>query len=134
MRDTETRKGHGTLWAATGAILCSLTVVLAAAGDHLVAGDVGHRAMRIYDIANRFQFYQGIGLILLGLAIAQWGQRRSWTWAGILMLLGVFCFSGGLYLVALLGQTWTFLAPIGGMAMIFSWLVFAFGFWRHSSG
>ncbi|WP_308388858.1 DUF423 domain-containing protein [Acidithiobacillus sp. AMEEHan] len=134
MQQREEHKKYGSSWAALGALICSLAVILAAAGDHLVAGDVSHHALRIYDIANRFQFFQGIGLILLGLSIAQWGPRASWTWAGILLLLGVLFFSGGLYLVSLIGQSWAFLAPIGGMAMILSWLVFAFALWRSRSG
>ncbi|MEY2341060.1 DUF423 domain-containing protein [Acidithiobacillus sp. IBUN Pt1247-S3] len=134
MEEGNSVKKRGAIWAVLGAVFCSLSVILAAAGDHLVAGDVSHKALRIYDIANRFQFYQGVGLILLGLAVAQWGTRASWTWTGILMLIGLLCFSGGLYLVVLVGQGWAFLAPIGGMAMIFSWLLFAFSFWRSRSG
>ena len=128
MEKSKPATAHAAIWGALGALLCSLTVVFAAAGDHLVAGDVSHEALRIYDIANRFQFYQGVGLILLGLATAQWGTRASWTWTGLLMLLGGLCFSGGLYLVVLFGQSWALLAPVGGMAMIFSWLTFAYGF------
>jgi len=123
----------GVLWAAWGAFFCAAAVILAAAGDHLVAKDVGAKALHVYDIANRFQFYQGLGLIVLGLAAAQWGERRLWTWTGVLMLLGLLLFSGGLYLVAILGRQYAFLAPIGGSAMILSWLVFAFGLWRCRS-
>ena len=124
---------NGAFWAALGAFFCALAVILAAAGDHLVAGNVGAKALRIYDIANRFQFYQGLGLIVLGLASAQWESRRLWIWTGMLMLLGMFLFSGGLYLVALIGSDYAFLAPIGGSAMILSWLLFTFGLWRCAS-
>ncbi|MEL5850050.1 MAG: DUF423 domain-containing protein, partial [Candidatus Igneacidithiobacillus chanchocoensis] len=71
--------------------------------------------------------------IVLGLAAAQWGERRLWAWTGVLMLLGLLLFSGGLYLVAIFGRQYAFLAPIGGSAMILSWLLFALGLWRCRS-
>ncbi len=120
----------GALWAGMGALLCGLMVILAALGDHWVAGTVNAKSLEIYHLANRFQFYSGVGLLLLGLATSQWGRRPSWTISGVLLLIGVLCFSGGLYLVALLGQSWAIFAPIGGSSLIVAWLLFAFGLWR----
>ena len=124
---------RGLQFAALGAFLCALAVILAAAGDHLVAGEVSKARLHTYDIANRFQFFQGIGLVLIGFAIAQWGRRRSLCLAAILMFLGVLSFSGALYLLSITGwQDWAIFAPIGGSTLILAWLAFAFGLWRLS--
>lgn len=124
---------RGLQFASLGAFLCALAVILAAAGDHLVAGEVSAARLHTYDIANRFQIFQGIGLVLAGFAIAQWGRRRSLCLAAILMFLGVVFFSGALYLLSVTGQRdWAIFAPIGGSALIFAWLTFAYGLWRLS--
>jgi len=131
VRNADRRRG--LQFAAVGAFLCALAVILAAAGDHLVAGEVSAARLHIYDIANRFQIFQGIGLVLAGFAIAQWGRRRSLCLAAILMFFGVITFSGALYLLAVgASQGWAICAPIGGSALILAWLSFAYGLWQAS--
>ncbi|MBU2857642.1 DUF423 domain-containing protein [Acidithiobacillus ferrooxidans] len=123
----------GAYFAMLGALVMALAVIAGAAGDHLVAGRVGGRALHIYDIADRFQIYHGLGLLLIGVLIRQYGRRRLLCAAGLLMALGVLLFCGGLYLLVLTGYSfWAFFAPMGGTALIFSWLLLALGIWRAS--
>ncbi len=124
----------GGRFAALGALVMALAVIVGATGDHLVAGRVGAEGMHIYDIAERFQFYHGLGLLLVGVLIRQYGKRRLLYAAGGLMALGILLFCGGLYLLVLSGDGfWAFFAPLGGTSLIAAWLSLALGLWRASA-
>lgn len=90
--------------------------------------------LHIYDIADRFQIYHGLGLLFIGVLIRQYGKRRLLYAAGGLMVLGILLFCGGLYLLALTSNVfWAFFAPVGGTALILSWLLLALSMWRVSA-
>ncbi|MGE4530322.1 MAG: DUF423 domain-containing protein [Acidithiobacillus sp.] len=119
--------------AALGALVMALAVIAGAAGDHLVAGRVSAHQLQVYDTAVRFQIYHGLGLLLVGILIRQYGKRRLLYLAAILMALGVLFFCGGLYLLVLTGQQdWAIFAPIGGTAWIVSWFLIVLSLWRAS--
>lgn len=124
----------GGRFVALGALVMALAVIFGAAGDHLVAGGVSAEGLHIYDIADRFQIYHGLGLLLIGVLIRQYGKRRLLYAAGGLMVLGILLFCGGLYLLALTSNVfWAFFAPVGGTALILSWLLLALSMWRVSA-
>jgi uncharacterized membrane protein YgdD (TMEM256/DUF423 family) len=119
--------------SALGALLVGLAIIAGAAGDHLVAGQVSRQSLHVYDIAVRFQIYNALGLVLLGILIRLWGKRRLLCASALLMALGVLFFSGGLYLLVITGQSfWAIFAPLGGTAWIVAWLLLAVGLWRAS--
>ncbi|CDQ09268.1 conserved membrane protein of unknown function [Acidithiobacillus ferrivorans] len=124
----------GGRFVALGALVMALAVIFGAAGDHLVAGRVSAEDLHIYDIANRFQIYHGLGLLFIGVLIRQYGKRRLLYAAGGLMALGTLLFCGGLYLLTLTGDvSWAFFAPVGGITLILSWLLLALSMWRASA-
>ena len=124
----------GGRFVALGALVMALAVIFGAAGDHLVAGGVSAEGLHIYDIADRFQIYHGLGLLLIGVLIRQYGKRRLLYAAGGLMVLGTLLFCGGLYLLVLTGDVfWAFFAPVGGTALILAWLLLALSMWRASA-
>ena len=128
------RARAGGRCAALGALAMALAVIAGAMGDHLVAGRVSAEGLHIYDIAERFQFYHGLGLLFVGLSIRQYGKSRLLYAAGGLMALGMLLFCGGLYLLVLSGERfWAFFAPLGGTALIAAWLSLALGLWRASA-
>ena len=124
-------RSWGAIFGALGALACSTAVMMAAAGDHVVSREFSRHAYHIYQIANRFQMLDGMGLILLGLALGLWGKRRVWIGSGLLMVTGIMSFSGGLY-VTVLARTHAvvLLAPLGGACMILGWLGFSWGCWK----
>ncbi len=130
---TENAARRGGQIAALGALVMALAVMAGAAGDHLVAGQVSSHNLHIYDVAVHFQIYHGLGLILIGILIRQWGTSRLLCVSALLMALGVLFFCGGLYLLVLTEQVfWAIFAPIGGTAWIVAWLLLAAGLWRSA--
>ena len=124
----------GGRFVALGALVMALAVIFSAAGDHLVASRVSAEDLHIYDIANRFQIYHGLGLLFIGVLIRQYGKRRLLYAAGGLMTLGTLLFCGGLYLLTLTGDvSWAFFAPVGGITLVLSWLSLALSMWRASA-
>jgi len=116
-----------------GAWLAGLAVVLGAFGAHLLKGHLHakHRAERAdellanWDTGVRYQMYSSLGLIAAGLWTGQRAGRRP-TGIAAAQVTGILLFSGFLYAHTLLDQKWLgMVIPIGGLAMIAGWLLFA---------
>jgi len=120
----------GNVFVAWGGFLAALAMALGAVGSHLLQGRLSPALMNIYHIANQFQIYHALGLILVGI-LMQTQQGRSVTllrWAGWIMLLGIVLFCGGLTVLALTGWMWmAILAPFGGTAFIVAWILVGVG-------
>lgn len=120
----------GNVFVAWGGFLAALAMALGAVGSHLLQGRLSPALMDIYHIANQFQIYHALGLILVGI-LMQIQQGRGVTslrWAGWIMLLGIFLFCGGLTVLTLTGWMWmAIFAPFGGMAFIVAWILVGVG-------
>jgi uncharacterized membrane protein YgdD (TMEM256/DUF423 family) len=84
----------GNVFVAWGGFLAALAMALGAVGSHLLQGRLSPALMNIYHIANQFQIYHALGLILVGI-LMQTQQGRSVTllrWAGWIVLLGIVLF------------------------------------------
>lgn len=75
--------------------------------------------------AVRYQMFHVTALLAVGL-IGLLGTRRSLCAAGILFVLGIVGFSGGLYLHAFTGKFihWS-IVPAGGLLLIAGWIALA---------
>jgi uncharacterized membrane protein YgdD (TMEM256/DUF423 family) len=112
------------------AVLLALATVAGALGAHTLKSHWTAERLDVYDTAVRYQFYQSLGLLGIGLALRTFdvGALRA---AALLILAGIIFFSGSLYALTLgaprvIGAA----TPIGGLALIAGWLVFAYGIWR----
>lgn len=112
-------KNQGTgLLSASAAMLCALSVALAAYASHGAEGESAHRL----GMAAAFAFAHGLGLI------ASSARRSRLALVGKLtLLLGVLLFSGSLVAAVFL-QAPTTLAPAGGMLLIAGWAILAIDF------
>jgi len=107
------------------AALCFLAVALGAFGAHALRGTLEGRGMM--DAWNKAVFYQFIHAIAL-LVLALYGTINRG--ACLLLLVGIFLFSGSLYLLALIPQARGWLGavtPLGGLCFLagWAWLVVA---------
>ncbi|HEV2272318.1 MAG TPA: DUF423 domain-containing protein [Steroidobacteraceae bacterium] len=122
-------------------VLLALATVAGALGAHLLPRWSTSRA-GIYDIAVRYQFYQSLGLLIMGVLLrgirpdnltsAKRLAVQSFLSAPRLLFAGIVLFCGSLYALAL-GATsrWVELAtPCGGVMLIGGWLLFALYVWR----
>ena len=124
----------GNQWIVVGAILAAVGVALGAMGAHGLEnwlesafGDPLERTKRLdnWQTAVRYHLFHAIGIILIGLVSERIGGRLL-NFAAELMVLGILLFSGCLYGWVLTGSTpLVMIVPIGGVAFIVAWLLFA---------
>jgi uncharacterized membrane protein YgdD (TMEM256/DUF423 family) len=118
----------------TGGLFMALATICGALGAHALPGRLTAGELEIYDTAVRFQFFQALGLLVLG-AVARGGYSAALHAAALLLVGGIVAFCGSLYLLAfhitlgapvVVGLT----TPLGGILLIGGWVMFAVASWR----
>lgn len=117
-------------WAAT---LGAVAVALGAFGAHGLKNYVPAESIATFDTGVKYQFYHVFAL--LAVAYLNRHYPNKWfKWSGILFILGIFLFSGSLYLLTALKATGTvglsgigIITPFGGLAFIGGWGMLAVG-------
>jgi uncharacterized membrane protein YgdD (TMEM256/DUF423 family) len=119
-------------WAAIGAVLLALAVMLGAFGAHGLKDRLSEYSLSVYEKAVFYHFIHALGLLLVALlaktgTVSQAGANRS----GWLLSIGIVIFSGSLYALAVSGvRILGAVTPIGGIALIAAWLLLAFEAFR----
>jgi uncharacterized membrane protein YgdD (TMEM256/DUF423 family) len=113
-------------------LLLALATACGAFGAHALKGLLAPERLALWETAVRYQFFQALGLIGVALAMRDITAGALRT-AATLIVAGVLLFCGSLYALAfgaprLLGA----LTPLGGLAWIAGWLLFAWGAWRRT--
>jgi uncharacterized membrane protein YgdD (TMEM256/DUF423 family) len=118
---------------AIAGLLVAAATTCGAFGAHALQSRLSPDRLHVFETAVRYHFFHALGLLAIGLAVrtADSGLLR---WSAGLVITGVIVFSGSLYALALgaprvLGAV----TPLGGLALIAGWIVFAAGVWRHAS-
>ena len=115
----------------TAGILLALGTVFGAVGTHVMRARLSPDQLEIFETAVRYHFYNALGLLGIGavaLSIDSAPLRAS-AW---LIVAGVVFFSGALYLAALGAPKMIHaLPPLGGLAWIAGWGLFAFAVARR---
>lgn len=117
-----------------GLVFSLLAVVFGAFGAHALKALVSQEKLQIFETGVRYQFMHAIALIALSLYGSQnenkRGEQKAIGWAAHFFLIGIFLFSGSLYLLTLLSTTSypmaRFLGPItplGGLSFILGWSI-----------
>jgi len=123
---------------ALAGVLLALATACGAVGSHALKGQLPSERLQLWDTAVRYQFFQALGLLGAGLTLRflEGGvgvarAARALGAAAALLVIGVVLFSGSLYALALgAPRAVGALTPIGGLAWIAAWLLFALGVWR----
>ena len=116
---------------AIAGLLLALATACGAFGAHALKTHLSPERLQLWDTAVRYQFFQALGLIGVGVALRSdaGGALRA---AAALIVAGVVLFSGSLYALSLgAPRALGLLTPVGGLAWIGGWLSFAWGVWRH---
>lgn len=135
--------GFSGRWVLPAAgVLLALATVAGALGAHAFAGHWSPDRLSVYYTAVRYQFYQSLGL--LGMGLLRRGHHpdgttstgpvavQSLVRAPWVLFAGIILFCGSLYALSL-GATarWIGIAtPVGGAMLILGWLEFAYAAWR----
>ena len=96
-------------------------------------GRLSTELLAVFHTGNQYHLYHALGLCLVGL-LALHLPPSGWLKAsGWLMLCGMLIFSGSLYALAVTGVRWLgAITPLGGMALILSWLALLTTIVRHT--
>ena len=116
---------------AIAGLLLALATACGAFGAHALKAQLAPERLQLWETAVRYHFFQALGLIGVGLALRSLdvGPLRA---AAALIVAGVVLFSGSLYALSFgAPRALGLLTPLGGLAWISGWLLFAFGVWRH---
>lgn len=104
-----------------GAMFMAIAVALGAMASHGLKS-LSESSLYLFRLGVQYQIYHAIGLIAIGMMIAQLPNKPLYI-AGWLMFFGIVLFSGGLYFLAISGlSALKFIIPIGGLCLIGSWL------------
>ncbi|WP_205597708.1 DUF423 domain-containing protein [Paraferrimonas sp. SM1919] len=104
-------------------LLCGLAVIIGAWSAHGLSQLLSAKSLQTIELAVRYQFFHGLGLFMVALALAKWPSKLLQL-AGLLMLIGTLLFSGSLYLLVATGVKWFGpVTPIGGLSLISAWLL-----------
>lgn len=108
------------------ALLGLSSVILGAAGDHMLEGLLTPDIQERFDVALRYHQLYSLVLLALGLYQAHEIRGRLFIASGLLFLTGLLIFSGTLYLSIFLAlPALTYGTPVGGGMLMAGWLVLA---------
>jgi uncharacterized membrane protein YgdD (TMEM256/DUF423 family) len=116
--------------AIAGALI-ALATVLGAFGAHALKAQLSPDKLAVYETAVRYHFLHALGLLVIGVLLRS-ADTELLRWSAMLVLVGIILFSGSLYLLTfgaprLLGVV----TPLGGLALIAGWGLFAVTMWRQ---
>lgn len=117
-----------------GALSAGCAVAAGAFGAHALRARLEPRLLEVFETAARYQMYHALAMIAVALIInAVPRTARSATIAGWCFVGGTVLFSGSLYAMALTGvRGLGAITPLGGVAFIAGWVVFAVGMTKRS--
>jgi uncharacterized membrane protein YgdD (TMEM256/DUF423 family) len=115
---------------ALGALLVAVGVVIGALCSHALANVLSPKQLVSLGTAVDYQLFNALGMVVVGLLMRTLpaARLRLVAWA---LLLGILCFSGGIYVMLagaprLLG----YVTPLGGLMLIAAWLCLTVELWR----
>ena len=107
---------------SVAAIFMVLAVIIGAFGAHALENEFTADRMQTYNTGVEYHFYHALGLLLVGI-IAFHSSSKQIMWSAILLGLGIFIFSGSLYVLAVTDIRWMgAITPIGGVSFIAGWI------------
>ena len=114
------------VWLVLAAASGFLSVALGALGAHSLKNLLDEYGKSIYEKAVTYQMFHTMGLFIVGL-LQMSIRDTSLSFAGWSFIMGIFLFSGTLYLLALTGIKWLgAITPVGGTAFLLGWAFLGF--------
>jgi uncharacterized membrane protein YgdD (TMEM256/DUF423 family) len=111
-------------------------VILGAFGAHALKAQLDEASLQIWDTGVKYQLVHAVALLALA-AMAEVREGRTGTsphllgWVARCWGVGIVCFSGSLYTLALGGPHWLGpVTPLGGLALITGWVLVAVASWK----
>lgn len=107
-----------------GACLCFFAVAIGAFGAHALADVLlANQRADTFELANRYQFYHGLALLMIGV-LPLTMHIRALNGVVWMLLLGTVVFSGSLYCLSLTNiGVFGAITPIGGVLLLVAWAI-----------
>jgi len=116
--------------AVAGALI-ALATALGAFGAHALKAHLTQDKLLVYETAVRYHFLHALGLLAIGVLLRSIDGELL-RWSATLLLIGIVLFSGSLYLLTFGAPRFLgLITPIGGLALIAGWILFATTMWRQ---
>lgn len=116
---------------ATGGLLLAIGIIVGALAAHALQRVLEPRQIESLHTAVNYQLFNALGLLVVGLLMRDdpSGALRTVAW---LLLAGIVCFSGGIYVMLAGGpRPLGFVTPVGGVLLIAAWGWFALTYFRR---
>ena len=108
------------------AALMAIGIGIGALGSHALRSVLLPRQLESLATAVNYQLINALGLLLIGLLMKT--VAANLRWIPVLLIAGIVCFSGGIYLMlAGAPRPFGFVTPVGGVLIIVAWVALA---WR----
>lgn len=113
------------VWAT---IMGALAVSIGAFGAHALKPMlVASGRLDTFELAVRYQFYHTLALLATGILMGQF-QVKIMRLAALFFVLGIFLFSGSLYILCFTGLgVLGAVTPLGGLLFIAGWISLLWG-------
>lgn len=119
------------LFITLASLSAMLAVVFGAFGAHALKGRLDDYALGIFQTAVQYHFYHSFALLAVGIIALNQPQTALLKTSGWLFFLGIFVFSGSLYLLSITGVRWLgAITPLGGLSFIAGWACLAATGWK----
>ncbi len=116
-----------------GCAVAGVGVAAGAFGAHMLKTILEPPLLAAYDTATRYQMYHAFGMVLVGIVMRVYDDRRL-AMAGWLFATGMVLFCGSLYGIALAGLKWLGpITPLGGLTFIIGWGLLGWRVWKGVS-
>jgi uncharacterized membrane protein YgdD (TMEM256/DUF423 family) len=116
--------------AIAGALI-ALATILGAFGAHALKAHLSQDKLAVYETAVRYHFFHALGLLAIGVLMRS-VDGELLRWSALLVLVGIILFSGSLYLLTFGAPRFLgVVTPLGGLALIVGWGMFAVTMWRQ---
>jgi len=116
--------------ALAGALI-ALATILGAFGAHALKAHLSQDKLAVYETAVRYHFFHALGLLAIGVLMRS-VDGELLRWSALLVLVGIILFSGSLYLLTFGAPRFLgVVTPLGGLALIVGWGLFAVTMWRQ---
>tara|TARA_A100001011_G_C13976475_1_gene701458 strand:- start:121 stop:489 length:369 start_codon:yes stop_codon:yes gene_type:complete len=120
------------LYLIAGSLFAALAILFGAFGSHALKEKLSLEELEIYDIATRYLMFHALGIFGMGILGYQ-VPSQILIIPFSLMAFGILIFSGSLYLISLIGyKKLGMVTPIGGLALIISWIMLAYNIYKQS--
>ncbi|MFM2589188.1 DUF423 domain-containing protein [Vibrio sp. TBV020] len=115
---------------ALGGLFSGIAVALGAFAAHGLKKSLSPYLLDVFQTGVQYQFIHAMAILLGGVLLQlklPTKSQKYFALAVICFIIGIFCFSGSLYALALTGIKWFGpITPLGGMTFMLGWGLFVY--------